>query len=73
MSVHGFGGQQRCRGPGVAVVQNLLDFEKTEKECSFMQAVVKGVMELNLRTRGIPCRGEKPPGTDIEQKPLARN
>ncbi|MBU2537690.1 MAG: type II toxin-antitoxin system Phd/YefM family antitoxin [Proteobacteria bacterium] len=34
------------RGRGVAVVQNLLDYEKTEEECSFMRAVVKGMVEL---------------------------
>ena len=30
---------------GVAVVQNLRDYEKTEEECSLMRAVVKGLME----------------------------
>ena len=35
------------RGRGVAVVQDLRGFEKTEEECSFMRAVVKGMMELD--------------------------
>jgi prevent-host-death family protein len=35
------------RGRGVAVVQNLRDFEKAEEECSFMRAVVKGMVELD--------------------------
>jgi len=35
------------RGRGVAVVQDLLDFEKAEEECSFMRAVVKGMVELD--------------------------
>lgn len=34
------------RGRGVAVVQDLRDYEKTEEECSFMRAVVKGMAEL---------------------------
>jgi hypothetical protein len=29
----------------VAVVQDLRDFKKTEEECSFMRAVVKGLAE----------------------------
>jgi len=33
------------RGRGVAVVQDLRDFKKTEEECSFMRAVVKGLAE----------------------------
>jgi len=35
------------RGRGVAVVQGLRDFEKVEEECSFMRAVVKGMVELD--------------------------
>jgi prevent-host-death family protein len=35
------------RGRGVAVVQDLRDFEKAEEECSFMRAVVKGMVELD--------------------------
>ena len=35
------------RGRGVAVVQDLRGFEKTEEECSFMRAVVKGMVELD--------------------------
>jgi prevent-host-death family protein len=35
------------RGRGVAVVQDLRDFEKNEVECSFMRAVVKGMVELD--------------------------
>lgn len=35
------------RGRGVAVVQDLRDFEKVEEECSFMRAVVKGLVELD--------------------------
>jgi len=35
------------RGRGVAVVQDLRDYEKTEEECSFMRAVVKGMVELD--------------------------
>jgi prevent-host-death family protein len=35
------------RGRGVAVVQDLRDFEKNEEECSFMRAVVKGMVELD--------------------------
>lgn len=34
------------RGRGVAVVQDLHDFEKLEAECLFMRAVVKGMAEL---------------------------
>lgn len=40
------------RGRGVAVAQNLRDFKKTEEECSFMRAVVKGIVELD-QGRGI--------------------
>jgi len=36
-----------CRGRGVAVVQDLRDYEKAEEECFFMRAVVKGVVELD--------------------------
>ena len=36
-----------CRGRGVAVLQDLGDFEKAEEECSFMRAVVKGMVELD--------------------------
>ncbi|OQX11882.1 MAG: prevent-host-death family protein [Desulfobulbaceae bacterium A2] len=35
------------RGRGVAVVQDLRTFEKAEEECSFMRAVVKGMVELD--------------------------
>ena len=35
------------RGRGVAVLQDLGDFEKAEEECSFMRAVVKGMVELD--------------------------
>ena len=35
------------RGRGVAVVQDLRDYEKAEEECSFMRAVVKGMVELD--------------------------
>jgi len=35
------------RGRGVAVLQDLGDFEKAEDECSFMRAVVKGIVELD--------------------------
>ncbi len=35
------------RGRGVAVVQDLRDYEKVEEECSFMRAVVKGMVELD--------------------------
>lgn len=35
------------RGRGVAVVQDLRDYEKIEEECSFMRAVVKGMVELD--------------------------
>ena len=35
------------RGRGVAVMQNLRDFEKSEEDCSFMRAVVKGLVELD--------------------------
>ena len=35
------------RGRGVAVVQDLRDFEKIEEECSFMRAVVKGMVDLD--------------------------
>ncbi len=34
------------RGRGVAVVQNLQDFESAEEERSFMRAVVKGMVDL---------------------------
>ena len=34
------------RRRGVAVGQNPRDYEKTEEECSFMRAVVKGMAEL---------------------------
>jgi len=34
------------RGRGVAVVQNLQDFEAAEEERSFMRAVVKGMVDL---------------------------
>ena len=34
------------RGRGVAVVQNLDDFESAEEERSFMKAVVKGMVDL---------------------------
>ena len=34
------------RGRGVAVVQNLEDFESSEEERSFMRAVVKGMVDL---------------------------
>lgn len=35
------------RGRGVAVVQNLQDYEKSEEDCAFMRAVVKGMVELD--------------------------
>lgn len=35
------------RGRGVAEDQDLRDYEKAEKECSFMRAVVKGMVELD--------------------------
>lgn len=35
------------RGRGVAVVQDLRDYEKIEEECSFMRAVVRGMVELD--------------------------
>ena len=35
------------RGRGVAVVQDLRDYEKIEEECSFMRAVVKGMVALD--------------------------
>ncbi len=53
------------------VVQNLRDFEKAEEECSFMLAVAKGMVEQDQGHEASPCRGEKTPGTDIDQKPLA--
>ena len=34
------------RGRGVAVVQNLQDFESAEEERQFMRAVVKGMVDL---------------------------
>ncbi|MBW1852974.1 MAG: type II toxin-antitoxin system Phd/YefM family antitoxin [Deltaproteobacteria bacterium] len=34
------------RGRGVAVVQNLQDFESSEEERMFMRAVVKGMVDL---------------------------
>lgn len=34
------------RGRGVAVMQDLRDFEKVDEECSFMRTVVKGMVEL---------------------------
>ena len=34
------------RGRGVAVVQNLQDFESAEEERQFMRAVVKGIVDL---------------------------
>ena len=34
------------RGRGVAVVQNLQDFESSEEERQFMRAVVKGMVDL---------------------------
>ena len=34
------------RGRGVAVVQSLEDFEKTEEEVTFMRAVVAGLSDL---------------------------
>jgi prevent-host-death family protein len=34
------------RGRGVAVVQNLQDFESAEEERLFMRAVVKGMVDL---------------------------
>ena len=34
------------RGRGVATVQDPRDYEKTEERCSFMRAVVKGLVEL---------------------------
>jgi prevent-host-death family protein len=34
------------RGRGVAVVQNLQDFESAEEERKFMRAVVKGMVDL---------------------------
>ncbi len=34
------------RGRGVAVMQSVADYEKTEEECAFMRAVVKGLGEL---------------------------
>ena len=34
------------RGRGVAVVQNLQDFESATEERSFMRAVVKGMVDL---------------------------
>lgn len=34
------------RGRGVAVVQNLQDFESSEEERLFMRAVVKGIVDL---------------------------
>ena len=34
------------RGRGVAVVQNLQDFESAEEERRFMRAVVKGMVDL---------------------------
>jgi prevent-host-death family protein len=34
------------RGRGVAVVQNLQDFESAEEERLFMRAVVKGIVDL---------------------------
>ena len=34
------------RGRGVAVVQNLQDFEASEEERKFMRAVVKGMVDL---------------------------
>ena len=34
------------RGRGVAVVQNLQDFESAEEERQFMRAVVKGMVDM---------------------------
>ena len=34
------------RGRGVAIVQNLEDFEAAEEERAFMRAIVKGIVDL---------------------------
>jgi len=46
------------RGKGVAVLQSLEDFERTEEECYFMRAVVRGSIEIDAG-QGIPIEEVK--------------
>jgi prevent-host-death family protein len=46
------------RGHGVAVVQSVADYEKSEDERAFMRAVVEGLADLEEK-REIPLREAK--------------
>ena len=46
------------RGRGVAVVQSVADYEKSEEERAFMRAVVEGLADLEDK-RGISLREAK--------------
>lgn len=48
------------RGRGVAVMQDLRDFEKAEEEQSFMRAVVKGLVDLE--------EGREVPLSDLKKR-----
>lgn len=48
------------RGRGVAVIQSLEDFEKSEEERAFMRAVIQGISEIEA--------GQAIPMEEVERK-----